>query len=113
MYKFSIIVFALVAPICVQASPPEILLEACNLLDAAPKRLECLRAATRLNQTEPHFNAQPSTSAPLAAYSAPPATKAAKSSVRPATSSGATCYVGPRGGTYTITASGRKNYGGC
>lgn len=23
------------------------------------------------------------------------------------------CYVGPRGGTYTITASGRKNYGGC
>lgn len=28
-------------------------------------------------------------------------------------SSGATCYAGPRGGTYTITASGRKNYGGC
>ncbi len=26
---------------------------------------------------------------------------------------GATCYVGPRGGTYTITKSGRKNYGGC
>jgi hypothetical protein len=23
------------------------------------------------------------------------------------------CYVGPRGGTYTITASGKKNYGGC
>lgn len=23
------------------------------------------------------------------------------------------CYVGPRGGTYTITASGRKNYKGC
>jgi hypothetical protein len=23
------------------------------------------------------------------------------------------CFVGPRGGTYTITASGRKNYGGC
>ena len=23
------------------------------------------------------------------------------------------CHVGPRGGTYTITASGRKNYGGC
>lgn len=23
------------------------------------------------------------------------------------------CYVGPRGGTYTITASGSKNYGGC
>jgi hypothetical protein len=27
--------------------------------------------------------------------------------------SGGTCYTGPRGGTYTITASGRKNYGGC
>ncbi len=24
-----------------------------------------------------------------------------------------TCYVGPRGGTYTITPSGRKNYNGC
>ncbi|WP_414713995.1 excalibur calcium-binding domain-containing protein [Shinella sp.] len=23
------------------------------------------------------------------------------------------CFVGPRGGTYTITASGNKNYGGC
>ena len=24
-----------------------------------------------------------------------------------------TCLVGPRGGTYTLTASGRKNYAGC
>jgi hypothetical protein len=24
-----------------------------------------------------------------------------------------TCHVGPRGGTYTITSTGRKNYGGC
>lgn len=24
-----------------------------------------------------------------------------------------TCHVGPRGGTYTITQSGRKNYSGC
>lgn len=23
------------------------------------------------------------------------------------------CHVGPRGGTYTLTASGQKNYGGC
>ena len=23
------------------------------------------------------------------------------------------CFVGPRGGTYTITASGKRNYGGC
>ena len=24
-----------------------------------------------------------------------------------------TCYTGPRGGTYTITANGNKNYSGC
>jgi len=24
-----------------------------------------------------------------------------------------TCYTGTKGGTYTITKSGRKNYGGC
>ena len=23
------------------------------------------------------------------------------------------CYIGPRGGTYTLTKSGGKNYGGC
>ncbi|WP_431289455.1 YHYH domain-containing protein [Roseateles chitinivorans] len=23
------------------------------------------------------------------------------------------CYTGPRGGTYTLTKSGKKNYGGC
>ena len=28
-------------------------------------------------------------------------------------SGGPTCHVGPRGGTYTITPSGRKNYSGC
>jgi hypothetical protein len=32
---------------------------------------------------------------------------------RAGTPAGQTCYTGPRGGTYTITASGRKNYGGC
>ena len=31
----------------------------------------------------------------------------------PVQSTGATCYVGSRGGTYTITKSGRKNYAGC
>jgi len=29
------------------------------------------------------------------------------------TLSSSICYTGPRGGTYTITASGNKNYGGC
>lgn len=33
--------------------------------------------------------------------------------IRTDDSAGPTCYTGPRGGTYTITASGRKNYGGC
>jgi len=32
---------------------------------------------------------------------------------RPAPAGAPTCYVGPRGGTYTITKSGRKNYAGC
>jgi len=55
------------------------------------------------------------------AVTAPPTTAAAPANVpksqsvvpqdtRPATP---TCHVGPRGGIYTITASGRKNYGGC
>lgn len=30
-----------------------------------------------------------------------------------ARAAGPVCYTGPRGGTYTITASGRKNYSGC
>lgn len=29
------------------------------------------------------------------------------------TATGQTCFVGPRGGTYTITKSGKKNYSGC
>jgi len=33
--------------------------------------------------------------------------------VPPPVVGGPTCYVGPRGGTYTITESGRKNYAGC
>ena len=32
---------------------------------------------------------------------------------RPPVRTGRRCFVGPRGGTYTLTASGRKNYGGC
>lgn len=31
----------------------------------------------------------------------------------PAKGGGPICHVGPRGGTYTITKSGRKNYAGC
>lgn len=32
---------------------------------------------------------------------------------RPSQGADPTCHVGPRGGTYTITPSGRKNYDGC
>lgn len=31
----------------------------------------------------------------------------------PVRSAGSGCFVGPRGGTYTVTASGNRNYGGC
>ena len=31
----------------------------------------------------------------------------------PSRFAGPTCYTGPRGGLYTITPSGRKNYSGC
>ncbi|WP_083792067.1 excalibur calcium-binding domain-containing protein [Roseobacter sp. GAI101] len=40
---------------------------------------------------------------------APP--RKARSTARRSSSS--RCYTGPRGGTYTITASGNKNYNGC
>jgi hypothetical protein len=116
MSKLLIAAVVLFLPICVKAGPPEILLEACNLFEAAPKRMECLRAATQMDQ-QSHVSAPSSLPAspatPRAAYSAPPAAKAVISTPRPTPSGGATCYVGPRGGTYTLTASGRKNYGGC
>lgn len=97
------------ATIYAQAEIAPILLEACNAMEPASKRMECLRAANRVEGVPGSaltYNTQPQS-----AYSAP-ATKTAR--VRPSTGpGGATCHVGPRGGTYTITASGRKNYGGC
>lgn len=47
------------------------------------------------------------------AAAAPAATPAQAAAATPAKAGGPTCYVGPRGGTYTITKSGRKNYAGC
>lgn len=92
------------------AQAPAILLEACNAMEPASKRLECLRAANSVQ-------AQPAraSSMPQAAYAAPAVspTRAATSSGSSRSVGGQTCYTGPRGGTYTITASGRKNYGGC
>lgn len=103
-------------PLIVSAAPAPILIEACGLFKQAAKRAECLRAAdertsgggyasaggARYNLTQPVASRQ---SQSTSAVVARPARKHA--------SEDSTCYVGPRGGTYTITASGRKNYNGC
>lgn len=92
----------------VAAQTPSILLEACNAMEPASKRLECLRAA---NGTRPGVGAAyGGSTTPRAAYVAP---QASSPSAAPRSTSSQTCYTGPRGGTYTITASGRKNYSGC
>ena len=110
-----------------QASTPPILLEACNLFDDRGKRLECLRAANAVESTPASHGATsqrtssptstrayaPATPNSLAAFDSPPTRTAKQRSTATRSSGGATCYTGPRGGTYTITASGRKNYGGC
>lgn len=96
---------AIAAPTLAVAETPSILLEACNAMEPAAKRLECLRAANqvpRQDAAKPAAAPRSTLSQPLPAYSAPRTT-----------SSGQTCFVGPRGGTYTITKSGKKNYGGC
>lgn len=41
------------------------------------------------------------------------AARKARSVSRRRASVSQTCYTGPRGGTYTLTASGNKNYDGC
>lgn len=50
--------------------------------------------------------AQQTVPAPAAPAASPPVAPAARS-LPPG------CHVGPRGGTYTITKSGKKNYSGC
>ena len=49
------------------------------------------------------------------AQSAPVPTTTPTPTISPAPAAPTTpiCYVGPRGGTYTLTATGNKNYGGC
>lgn len=103
-----------VSPAYVLAQVPAILLEACSQLEPASKRVECLKAA---NGQAP---ARSNSLAPQAAYAAPArptSPSAMEFTPAPNTSftnpGGKTCYVGPRGGSYTITKSGKKNYGGC
>jgi hypothetical protein len=112
--KVLVVPSLLVAASAAFAQVPAVLLEACNSLEPAAKRLECLRAANQ--------KAEPSSggAAPQPAYRSPPQSPPANSynfAPTPNTSysapGGKTCFVGPRGGTYTITKSGKKNYGGC
>ena len=39
--------------------------------------------------------------------------EAKTATVQPVKTGSGVCHTGPRGGTYTITSSGRKDYGGC
>lgn len=104
----------LVLPVCALAQVPTVLIEACSQLEPTSKRVECLKAANG------QASARSSSQTPQSAY-APPARPTSPSAAQLAPSpntsytspGGKTCYVGPRGGTYTITKSGRKNYGGC
>ncbi|WP_299771195.1 excalibur calcium-binding domain-containing protein [uncultured Tateyamaria sp.] len=49
----------------------------------------------------------------IAAYQKPAPTYRRPAPVRRVPVYRSRCYTGPRGGTYTITASGAKNYNGC
>lgn len=102
----------LVAMSTAQAQTPATLLEACNAMQPASKRMECLRTANGVRQDA--GTASKGASTPQAVFTAPRSTtpqRVASAAPRPGGSQ--TCYTGPRGGTYTITASGRKNYSGC
>lgn len=81
-------------------------------MEPAARRLECLRAATHSGGSSAAVARSPA-SQPLYSPGTPNTPQAAFAPGGSYTVGGRTCYVGPRGGTYTITASGRKNYSGC
>ena len=93
------------------AQTPSILLEACNSMEPASKRLECLRAAA--GQRDQGSAAYAGNSLARSASTQRQSFASTTTAVTPRSNGGQTCYTGPRGGTYTITASGRKNYSGC
>jgi hypothetical protein len=100
----SLVLLLLMGP-SASANVPPILLETCNQVEPARKRLECLKAAAgTASKTQ--------VSQPLAATGSSQSATSSTARAAP-TSFGQTCFVGPRGGTYTITRSGKKNYGGC
>lgn len=105
------IVFAALAAVGpAWAQTPSILLEACNAMEPANRRLECLRAASGVKSSPPVAVSR-ATAMPQPLYT--PSMPRAAVELGGHTPGGKTCHVGPRGGTYTITASGRKNYSGC
>ena len=69
------------------------------------------------HRTQPAVSPGPQQSNPALPISLPVAARLASPipdrSPALATPQRPVCHTGPRGGTYTITASGRKNYGGC
>lgn len=105
-------VVALVLHAEARAQVPSVLIEACSMLEPASKRIECLQQANQgarsSNSASPLQGYRPpAPSAPNYLQAAPTPNSAYSAP------SGQTCFVGPRGGTYTITKSGKKNYGGC
>lgn len=112
---FSVVAFLISSqPMYASALVPAILIEACSLLEPASKRVECLQVANKPAQGPSRSSTpqSPYSAVPNGVMSNPIATNVAPR-MNHSPLGGQTCYVGPRGGTYTITKSGRKNYGGC
>lgn len=112
--KRYLVLVALAASTFAQAAVPPILAEACNLFPQAAKRAQCLQAADQ----QPGGMVGSSQQRSLASQTPSKAgsTQSSLAAKQPKARTGAggsTCYTGPRGGTYTITPSGRKNYNGC
>ncbi|WP_081499647.1 YHYH domain-containing protein [Polaromonas sp. CF318] len=86
------------------------LLLACGLAAAHSGGTDAQGCHTNRKTGDHHCHGAKKTAAAAAPSTAPSAPAQA---APPAKGGGPTCYVGPRGGTYTITKSGRKNYAGC
>lgn len=95
-----------------RASVACVLLSACSAVLSHGGGLNAEGCHTNRKTGEYHCHRAPSIAPPAQADSS----ESNKDSKKPAGTSVPavpTCHVGPRGGTYTITKSGRKNYGGC
>lgn len=93
---------AMLCAFCASAAAqlPPVLLEACSAMEPSSRRLQCLRAANDLPSAQ---------GIPTAPSAHPPA---APRRFMPRQSP-PLCHVAPGGDTYTITASGQRDYGGC